>query len=1728
MYYSEKVPFMFNYVDGSLDVTHDNDDQGDHGTHVAGISAANPLDTTEVVGVAPEAQVLVMKVFGANGGAYFDDLLACLEDCYAMNVDVANLSLGTPAGFSSTSPYIDEIFARILDSDMVVAIAAGNSYSAAYMNGYGTNLNLTDDPDIGIMSSPASYIGATAVASVENVSTRFNYVELENGVKVPYNDVASQALSGLYNADPEHKAEFVMIPGTGTLEDFEGYAPSSEYAVSIAVIQRGVIDFATKQINAATSGFNACIVWDNVQEDMLNMADAGIIPNVFITMEGGEAMLEAAGADRRGVLYLKDIDETATVVSSYGGQMSDFSSWGVTPDLQLNPDVTAPGGNIYSTLTNGHYGMMSGTSMASPQIAGMSALILQYLHENYPDLTDAELHTVAESLLMSTATPVMEYEGVPYSPRKQGAGNANVLHAVSSPVYLTVENGAELTPKVSFGDDHAKTGVYNFRFTLNNLTGTAQRYTLDGQAMTDQFVEIGGLKFMGETSRGLDAEVTFSAADGSLEKQYDYNSDGVTDIADVQAFLDAVNGLSEVRDGFDLTADGTVNTDDVQALYELIDASFTAMDVVEVPANGSAEVYVTVKLSEADKAYMDENYANGIYVDGFVRAYAESEEAVDLSLPFLGFYGDWSAAPAIDDAWYYDPDAIANRYVNVLFTDYGTDSFNLGLNPYILEDYDPAHNVLSPNGDGYSDEIMEIYLGMLRSAKLVDFTWLDAEGNELFNAPYEYASKNYFFPAYGIIPPLMYTEVCPTYDFRNRDGSYAVENMDRVQLQISAYLDDGDDLADQVITTDIVIDTEAPVLDPDSLDFFYSEKTDSRMIRFTVSDNYDLAAVVPLTKGGAPYEYIPVTTKIPGVDGEATTIILDVSDYDGVFQLALCDYGTNETYYEISFSGEQNYNEDSFYGYRLFSTVPGTDGNIYLTEAYNGWSSFEHPGTMLMHTSMFTEGETYTYAAEYVDEYIIGIDANNTIYATKLGQWNRTDIGKLEAEIMFEFYPGGYEVGDYYMMNAEFPALDMAFDYTTDTLYVLTDESLILGPNTGGHLLTVNWLTGETAYVGKVTGLTDDHQALTLACDNDGILYTVDAMNGDLYTIDKATAEATFVGATGYAPLYQQSMTVDHETNKLYWASYQGFDGENCLFEVDKTTGELTNIGMLEYGSQMSGLFKPYDCDRDLVPDVADVTDLLISRDSMTLKVGGSGSLTCQPLPYYAELSAESVTWTSNDPSVATVNGGVVTAVSRGTATITASFGGLTAECQVTVVDLEGELYVYDFGTDLSATNSWLKLDVNQPRNASIVPGATTSVNGFLSAAYVDGSIYAFDSEGAFYKLDADTMRGEMIKGTGNTPPVIGMAFNYADGYMYAMTFDGVSSFALYQVNLNTGELRQVMTGLESMYGTPLGGMAIDREGRFYFMNLDPSDNLRLDSFRLTFDGWMYFPEGYASAPMSGLTCTSFGSMVWSESNDGIFWANEQGQLYWLGAELKTTQVEDGWGGYYDEVTLVSDPILMGQLGNTVSSVTGMAMNMGLLEIPADEPALPEIAIESASMSENLVVAVTGRIKAGVNVEPWNARYSVRYTMADPAVASVDANGTITGLAVGETTLTAEVLDTNGDVFQTLTASLKVVNSDVDVYCFMLTDGGVSGNAWLRVNGANPAELTVEGNYNDTVYAAAYYDGEIYAVANGGEAYGYKNRVVRINSGSMVIEEVLPAEVSFNVRDMAFDYTTGT
>ena len=1678
VYRSAKVPFGFNYIDESLDITHDNDTAGEHGTHVAGIAAANHLDSTPVVGVAPDAQLIVMKVFGAAGGAYMDDIVAAIEDCYRLNVDAANLSLGSSAGFTDEDADFTEIFSEILDHDMVVAIAAGNSGSAASGNGLGTNLNLSSDPDNGIVSSPGTYLGATMVASINNTSVMRRFIQVGEE-KLSYTDSAATSFTTLAG-----EQTYVMVPGVGEEADYEGLDVNGK----IAVISRGVTNFTDKQALAAGHGAIGCIIYNNAAGDLINIADSGDVPNIFVSQESGKILADNA-VNGEGTLTVPSASDITSVPSAEGGKMSSFSSWGVSPDLQLQPDVAAPGGNIYSTINNGQYATYSGTSMATPHIAGMSALLLQSLREKY-DIPESRMHTIAEALIMSTAVPVLEDSGIPYSPRWQGAGSANVYNAIVSPVYLTADNGDELTPKVSLGDDDNRTGLYTFSFKLNNLTDTAQTYDLAAELMTDQVAEDeDGTKYMSETSRRLSGDVTFSIGGKRLDKSYDVNGDGTVNLRDVQYLLDGVNGVEtladDAADRWDLNSDGVLDTADVQLLYQRISQRVTTG--VTVPAYASVEVDVLVSLSDEDKAYMDENYPNGIYVDGFVRCYPQNtDEAVELSLPFMGFYGDWSAARVFDGTWYYDEDLDTyNRYWNVIFTNFGSGNAYLGMNPYISDaEYDPSHNVLSPDGDGYNDYIDEMYLAMMRSARKVTFTWENADTGKVYDTKTaDYIRKSYYNSSYGInIPMIVTSEIGKFYDLTDESGKPLADGT-KLNLRIDAYLDDGDDKADETVTIPVMVDTKAPELYRYTYDknlaiaMDYDEETDTRTLSFSVRDNYKIAAVCTMTMADQVIE----RREVDSAANEWTRLTFDVSDYDATFQIAVCDYGGHETIYEVDFSGKTNYSYDKFYGYRQFSVVP-VGNYLYATAELNGWYSFETADTMLQHTSIYNE--TTIHAAEFIDGYVIAVDTNSNIVAIKAGDWTkRTNLGKLVIE------------------GEEYQALDMAFDYTTDTLYCLTDE---LELNGGGWLVKIDYLNGNVTPVAKVSGLSvneygDSSQALTLAIDNEGVMYTVDYFSYDLCTINKETGVVTVIGNTGYDPEYRQSMTVDHETDELYWAAYQGYMNDSNFYRVDKATGKLTHLADTEYNGDMAALFKPYDSGRDLIPDNAEITGLQLSETDLHLAKGNTADLTARILPYYAPEA--DITWSTGDYSVARVVDGKVTAVGVGETDIIASCSGVEAKCHITVTTYAGEMVYFD---NIDA-KSWMKTDVSDLSKATAVEDSLGDSIGFYAGTYAYGDYYAVNAKGLVYKLDADTMTGY---GMTSGPQMVALTYNYHDNSYYGIELVYSSTLSTYyfvRMNPATGEVKRLFKLDDSVHGNPAGGLAVDYDGNIYLDSNVLIMNGRLAQRRLIRfnldenDQVVNLTYGFLGNVTS---ISNYGAMTWSEENGGLFMVDNVGTLYFLDpTDLSNLQV-----------------VQVGTMTGLNSS--GQAFNMGLAMIPREEPAKPVIEAKSFDLKASYSLIEGSTLSLNLDVQPRNATVLPSFTVEDPSVISIDEKGVVTGLKAGKSQIAVYV----EGIGQTKTTTVKVKERAGTLYAYMNSDFNQTTGLWFSFSDTDTVNSLAGIQFATGLDVGFWYDGNLYGTMHRSED-GFIDYLARLDLNDFSVERLAANE--HNYVGMAMDYNTG-
>ena len=170
VYVNEKVPFGYDYADNDPDVysTHNN-----HGTHVSGVIVGK--DDT-ITGVAPNAQLVSMKVFSdIMDTARSSWILSALEDCVLLEVDVINMSLGTACGFSRES---DEeltagVYQKIREAGISLIVAASNSFSSAYGSEKNGNLGLTSNPDTGTVGSPGTYAGAMSVASINGEETPY-------------------------------------------------------------------------------------------------------------------------------------------------------------------------------------------------------------------------------------------------------------------------------------------------------------------------------------------------------------------------------------------------------------------------------------------------------------------------------------------------------------------------------------------------------------------------------------------------------------------------------------------------------------------------------------------------------------------------------------------------------------------------------------------------------------------------------------------------------------------------------------------------------------------------------------------------------------------------------------------------------------------------------------------------------------------------------------------------------------------------------------------------------------------------------------------------------------------------------------------------------------------------------------------------------------------------------------------------------------------------------------------------------------------------------------------------------------------------------------------------------------------------------------------------------------------------------------------------------------------
>ncbi len=946
VYMSAKVPFAYDYADDDADVY---PSYSNHGTHVAGIIGGyDPSGYTDkdgnhinekFLGVVPDAQLMICKVFTDDlddpdlGGAVSEDIVAALEDCVTMGVDVINMSLGSSCGFTTTDDgdsegeMLNAVYTRIQESGISLICAASNDYSAGYGGEYGTNL--ATNPDAGTVGSPSTYAGALSVASINGQKASYFVANPDNEAKKSFvffeeaRDVHGNSLEFVNKLQATGLSEFeyVVVEGIGDPSNYNANVKRLlKEKKRLVLVQRGVSTFEEKVKTAMDMGAAGIIVYNNVAGVIrMNLGEVdNPIPAVSISMNAGVAMKQGA---------TKNVGKIV-VGSEYkaGPFMSEFSSWGPTPDLKLKPEITAHGGEITSAVPGG-YGEQSGTSMATPNMAGFMAIVRSYvkqdlaahvtelrneeiarLEEKYgktfeqlkPEIQakaseSVMINRLAMQLTMSTAGTVYDQEGLPYSPRKQGAGVAklgNIVNQTSgAKAYLytdyTDQYGNVINdyrPKIELGDDPDKIGEYTLNFTVRNFGATALSFTPEYEFMTE----------------------TLS------------------------------------RDRLTVSEQARMLTDST-ASWKVGGQPIASNAVITVPAGEELKITVILSMGEKDRNYIERSFKNGMYVEGFLKLNSQDDTAqCDLGLPFLGFYGDWDDAPMLDYSAYeitenqldtsiLEEDKIkASVWATQPYNIYYNDKYVLPMGGYLYllpDDAEPMyvteeHNAVSRYNEYYGEGntkncltttgIKAVYAGLLRNAKVVKYKLYDEATGEVLIDDYINRVSKAYSGGGSAVPANVKLEMYPEEENLIANGRY------RMDFEFFREEPAAGEVApeENTFSFSFTVDYEAPVMQDARVRFYnYKDSNDKERQRIYLDvDVYDnhyaqtLLVCYPKTDKDGDVS-LQLATEYPtpirnAVKNGVTTVSVEITDlyekYGDQLYVQIDDYALNTCLYQIN------------------------------------------------------------------------------------------------------------------------------------------------------------------------------------------------------------------------------------------------------------------------------------------------------------------------------------------------------------------------------------------------------------------------------------------------------------------------------------------------------------------------------------------------------------------------------------------------------------------------------------------------------------------------------------------------------------------------------------------------------------------------------------------------------------------------------------------------------------
>lgn len=691
---SDKIPHAFNYYNGGKITIERYDDGSDyydpHGMHIAGILAGN--DTKEDIdkyngidGIAPNAQIFSYKMYSdaSNGFAGDETMFHALEDAIKHNVDVVSIS----SGFTGTGLVGEKYWQAIRalrKAGIPLVVATGNyatsSSSSSWDLAANNDLRMTDT---GNVTRTAAHEDAIAVASAKNHIVEFDKVSI-GGEDFKYRNIGAffdkdKIINTEKVKKESEKFKFVYI-GKGQDEDLTGIDLKGKIAVMDRIYTKD-LKYAFKK--ATDKGARAIMVvntvnyynrdnWTELPAMGYESDDATTAQVFSVSGNDGLKIWNMINPEKQTEVKKNNIEDYKDKLDQYypldmasynankpnvGDEKElDFkfakntdkdlykenvivpagsTSWGPRNDLLLKPDISAPGKNIKSTLNvidgKSTYGYMSGTSMAAPVVAASTVLVKPKINEmlNSPVLKNLkgddkiDYTSLTKIALQNTATPMMdptswEEKSLHYaSPRQQGAGLINVEKAVKNDVIATYKNTDSSGQVNSYGS-----------ISLKEIKGNQKYFTI---------------KLHNTSNR----PITFKASASTI------TTDAITD----RLKLDETYKDEKSNDGKQIVPEIHPN--------KVNNASITfEYDTFTIPANSSFDLNAVINVGDA----ADKNQ----FVESFI--HFQSQEELDqansnnankfvqpsLSMPLMGFAGNWNNEPILDK-WAWEKDSNSKK-----------------------------------------------------------------------------------------------------------------------------------------------------------------------------------------------------------------------------------------------------------------------------------------------------------------------------------------------------------------------------------------------------------------------------------------------------------------------------------------------------------------------------------------------------------------------------------------------------------------------------------------------------------------------------------------------------------------------------------------------------------------------------------------------------------------------------------------------------------------------------------------------------------------------------------------------------------------------------------------------------------------------------------------------------------------------------------------------------------